>query len=156
MDAITLLKGDHKMVNGLFRQFQQAHRREASGKQKAAIVKKIITELSAHVAIEEQVFYPAVRAEAADLEDDILESYEEHHVVKWTLAELAQMDPANERYDAKVIVLTEHVRHHVKEEEESWFPKVRESMGRKRLSELGDKLVEAKKAVPRKPRPQSA
>ena len=75
-----------------------------------------------------------MRAEVPDLEDDILESLEEHHGVKWTCLELTKMEPSDERYDAKVIVLSEHVNHHVKEEEDEWFPKVRDAMGRKRLA----------------------
>ena len=92
-----------------------------------------------------------MRSEVPDLEDDILESLEEHHGVKWTCLELTQMDPSDERFDAKVIVLSEHVNHHVKEEEEEWFPKVRDAMTRTRLAELGDAMEKAKKTAPRKP-----
>jgi hemerythrin superfamily protein len=151
VDAITLLKNDHKTVKKLFRDFEQAHKKGTHGR--AKYVRQIVEELSVHAAIEEAIFYPAVRAEVPDLEDDILESLEEHHGVKWTCLELTQMDPSDERYDAKVIVLSEHVNHHVKEEEEEWFPKVRDAMGRKRLTELGDAMAKAKKTAPREPRP---
>ena len=107
-----------------------------------------------HAAIEEAILYPAVRAEVPDLEDDILESIEEHHGVKWTCLELTKMHPSDELYDAKVIVLSEHVNHHVEEEESEWFPKVRDAMGRKRLAELGDELAKAKKTAPRQPQPE--
>ena len=120
MDAITLLKNDHKTVKKLFREFEQAHKKGAAGR--AKLVKEIVEELTVHAAIEEAIFYPAVRSEVPDLEDDILESLEEHHGVKWTCLELTQMDPSDERFDAKVIVLSEHVNHHVKEEEERVVP----------------------------------
>ena len=152
MDAITLLKNDHKTVKKLFREFEQAHKKGAAGRAKLA--KEIVEELTVHAAIEEAIFYPAVRSEVPDLEDDILESLEEHHGVKWTCLELTQMDPSDERFDAKVIVLSEHVNHHVKEEEEEWFPKVRDAMTATRLTELGDAMEKAKKTAPRKPVPE--
>ena len=152
MDAITLLKNDHKAVKKLFREFERAHKKDEAGREELA--RQIVEELSVHAAIEEQVFYPAVRTELPDLEDEILESLEEHHGVKWTCLELTKMDPSDERYDAKVIVLSEHVNHHVEEEEEHWFPKVREGMGRSRLGELGDRMEAAKKKAPRQPQPE--
>ena len=148
MDAITLLKSDHKAVAKLFREYKSARPARRS-----KIVARVIEELSIHAAIEEQVFYPAVREEVPDLEDDILESFEEHHVLKWTLAELSAIGPDDERYDAKVTVMMEQVRHHVEEEEGDWFPKVRTALSRTRLSELGAELETAKKRAPHTPEP---
>src|SRR5688572_198012 len=122
MDAITLLKADHKTVSGLFKRFDKLG--DSAHKTKQEIVEKII---------EEQLFYPAARECVPDTEDHILESLEEHHIVKWVLSELEGMDPTDERYDAKVTVLKENIEHHVEEEEQDWFPKVREGMGRKAL-----------------------
>jgi hemerythrin superfamily protein len=153
VDAITLLKADHKKVAKLFREYKAAHKAGRSDRTK--IVAKVIEELSIHAAIEEQVFYPAVRSEVPKLEDDVLESLEEHHVLKWTLAELSAIDLSDERYEAKVTVLMEEVRHHVEEEETDWFPKVRDALGRKRLAELGDRLEAAKKRAPRTPQPDA-
>jgi hypothetical protein len=81
----------------------------------------------------------------------VLESIEEHHVVVWMLSELAGMDPADERFTAKVTVLIENVRHHVKEEERDWFPQVRKAMGRKALRQLGEELAAAKSSAPSDP-----
>jgi hemerythrin superfamily protein len=153
VDAITLLKSDHKNVSKLFRDYKAA--RKAGRSDRTKIVGEVIAELSAHAAIEEQVFYPAVRAEVPELEDDVLESLEEHHVLKWTLAELAAIDLTDERYEAKVTVLMEEVRHHVDEEENDWFPKVRDALGRTRLRELGERLEAAKKRAPREPQPDA-
>ena len=89
-----------------------------------------------------------------DTEDVALESLEEHHVVKWVLSELDGMDPADERFDAKVTVLIENVRHHVEEEESEFFPKVRDELGRNALAELGEALADAKKGRRRHPHPR--
>lgn len=149
MDAIVLLKNDHKTVEGLFKQFEKAGDNAHAAKQK--IVDEIIVELTTHAFIEETIFYPAARAAAPDTTDHVLESIEEHHVVVWMMAELLKLDPTDERYDAKATVLIENVRHHVEEEEHEWFPLVRKAMGRKQLVDLGDRMVAAKPDAPRDP-----
>jgi hemerythrin superfamily protein len=149
MDAITLLREDHRRVEKLFKEFEKAGPR--AGKTKAKLVDKIIEELAIHAAIEEQLFYPAVRDADEDL---VLESLEEHHIVKWVLSELQGMKPSDERFDAKVTVLIENVRHHVKEEQDELFPEVRAALTRKQLVELGEALEVAKKAAPTRPHPR--
>jgi len=89
-----------------------------------------------------------------DTEDIALESLEEHHVVKWLLSELVDMDPVHERFDAKITVLIENVRHHVEEEESDFFPKVRKQLGRNELADLGEALANAKKSAPTRPHPR--
>ena len=135
MDAITMLKEDHQTVEQLFKRFEKAGDRAFAEKRK--IADRIVEELSKHAAIEEQVFYPVARATVPDTEDVVLESLEEHHIVKWVLSELDGMDPAEERFDAKMTVLIENVRHHVEEEEQEFFPKVRAELDRNALAELG-------------------
>ncbi len=152
MDAITLLKNDHKTVERLFKQFEKAGDRATVEKRR--IVDQIIEELSVHASIEEQYFYPATRATVPKTEDIALESLEEHHVVKWVLSELVDMDPTHERFDAKVTVLIENVRHHVEEEEGEYFPMVREALGRSALTDLGDTMADAKKSAPTRPHPR--
>jgi hemerythrin superfamily protein len=151
MDAITLLKNDHKTVEKLFTQFEKAG--DTAYRTKRAIVDRIIEELSVHAVIEEQLFYPVTRATVPETEDIALESLEEHHIVKWVLNELDSMSPEDERFDAKVTVLMENVRHHVEEEEGEYFPKVRAELGRHALNELGDALMAAKKRAPTHPHP---
>jgi hemerythrin superfamily protein len=154
MDAITLLKTDHKTVEKLFKAFEKAGDRAV--KTKADTVKSIISELSVHAAIEEQIFYPAIRGDVPDTNDEVLEALEEHHIVKWVLSELESMTPTDERFDAKVTVLIENVRHHVTEEETELFPTVRKALGRKRLTELGDAMEAAKKTAPTRPHPRAS
>src|SRR5687767_16026723 len=99
MNAITLLKNDHKTVEDLFKRFEKLGPRAVKSKQD--IVERIVRELSIHAAIEEMVFYPAIReaVENGDLDKMVLESLEEHHVVKWVLWELERTNPADERFD---------------------------------------------------------
>ncbi|MFI6316178.1 hemerythrin domain-containing protein [Nonomuraea sp. NPDC050556] len=149
MDAIVLLKDDHKTVEKLFKQFEKAGPKAYKEKQK--IVAQVVEELTTHTYIEENLFYPAARAGAPDTVDHVLESVEEHHVVVWMLSELKNLDPADERYVAKMTVLMENVRHHVEEEEKEWFPKVRAAMGRARLRELGEQMAKAKADAPNDP-----
>lgn len=151
MDAITLLKNDHKTVNGLFRRFEKAR----DDRSRRTVANQIIKELSVHAAIEEQVFYPAVREAVPDAEDVVLESLEEHHIVKWTLSELDGMDAGHERFVPKMTVLIESVRHHVEEEESELFPKVRAALGRKKLGEIGEAMEAARKVAPTRPHPKA-
>ena len=153
MDAISLLKSDHQSVKRLFRAFEQAGERARATKAKTA--KAIVRELSQHAAIEEQVFYPAVRQEVSDISDQVLESLEEHHVVKWLCSEIEKLGPEDERFTPKVTVLIESVRHHIREEEGTLFPAVREALSRKRLAELGETLEQAKSRAPTHPHPRS-
>jgi hemerythrin superfamily protein len=153
-DAISMLKDDHKAVEQLFKRFEKAG--ERAHVEKRDIVDCIIESLSMHAAIEEQVFYPVVRATVPDTEGTVLESLEEHHIVKWVLSELDSGSPEDERFDAKVTVLIENVRHHIEEEEQELFPKVRQELGRNSLSDLGEAMAASKKAAPTHPHPRSA
>ena len=153
-DAIVLLKEDHKEVRKVFRDFESAG--EDATERKGKLVEKMIELLTQHTYIENEVMYPRVRELLPDLEDDVLESYEEHHVADVLVMELAAMKPTDERFDAKTTVLIENVRHHMEEEEEDWFPKVRDGLGRKALQEIGEELLAAKKKAPTKPSQPSA
>jgi len=152
-DAIAELKRDHRDVEQLFKRFEKAG--DNAYRTKREIVDSFIEELSRHAGIEELVMYPAIRQEVSRAEDDVLEALEEHHSVKVTLQELEHLDPSHERFDAKVTVLIEHVRHHVTEEEQELFPKVRKKLGRHRLLELGAELRDARPHVPTRPHPAS-
>ena len=153
-DAIVLLKADHKEVKRLFKEFKAAGKN--ARERKATLVEKIVGELTAHTYIENQIMYPEVRKLLPDLEDDVLESYEEHHVADVLVSELYAMKPTDERFTAKTTVLIENVRHHIEEEEQEWFPKVREGLGRKVLQDLGAEMLEARKKAPRRPSQPSA
>jgi len=153
-DAIVLLKDDHKRVRQVFRDFEAAG--DGATATKGRIVDKIIELLTIHTYIENEVMYPRVRELVPDLNDDVLESYEEHHVADVLCMELAAMSPEHDHFDAKTTVLIENVRHHMEEEENEWFPKVRAALGRKELQQLGEDLLAAKKKAPHAPMQPSA
>ncbi|HWA66274.1 MAG TPA: hemerythrin domain-containing protein [Mycobacteriales bacterium] len=148
-DAIVMLKEDHKRVRALFREFKGAG--ENATATKAKLVDKILEELTVHTYIENEGMYPAVREQVPELEDDILESLEEHHVADVLCMELAAMSPEHKHFDAKVAVLIENVEHHIEEEETEWFPQVREKLGRNELQAIGTRLEELKAKSPRRP-----
>jgi hemerythrin superfamily protein len=148
-DAIVMLKQDHKEVKKLFKQFQQAG--EDATEEKGRIVEAILEALTVHTYLENECMYPEVRRLLPDLDRDVLESYEEHHVADVLCAELAAMSPQHEHFDAKTTVLIESVTHHIEEEEQDWFPKVRDGLGRKQLQELGVRMAQLRERAPRRP-----
>jgi hemerythrin-like domain-containing protein len=153
-DAIVMLKDDHKEILRAFRDFENAG--DSAVKEKGRLVDRIIELLTVHTYIENEVMYPRVRELVPDLEDDVLESYEEHHVADVLVMELVAMKPDDERFTAKTTVLIENVRHHIEEEEKEWFPQVREALGRKALQEIGEELAQARAKAPRRPSQPSA
>jgi hemerythrin superfamily protein len=153
MDAITLLEKDHRTVKALFARFDKLG--DGAKKEKKAVVQQIIRELSIHAAIEEALFYPTARKAVKAKESLVLEALEEHHVVKWLLHELATLEPTHERFDAKVAVLEESVRHHVEEEESTLFPAFAKKVSREERSALGRALEAAKKVAPTHPHPKA-
>lgn len=114
--AARMLKDDHKRVKKLFDQFEEAKSRS----QKNKIAREAINELEVHAELEEELFYPAVRKTVG--KDVMNEADEEHHVAKLLIAELKQMGGSESHFDAKVMVLAESVRHHIREEENEMLP----------------------------------
>jgi len=147
-----MVKKDHRTVEQLFKRFERAARSEKDGEMRRC-AREIVKELSVHAAIEEQILYPALRRAQPKGEDDVLEALEEHHLVKLTLAELDKMGPKDERFEAKVTVLMENVRHHVKEEEQELLPRIQKALDARARKELGDLMAKAKKAAPTRPHP---
>jgi hypothetical protein len=138
-DAIALLKADHRKVEGLFEDFEKA----TGSAKKAALVRKICTELTVHTMIEEDIFYPACRGKIE--EDTLDEAYVEHDGAKMLIAELIDSEPDDAFYDAKVKVLSEEIKHHVKEEEarsEGMFAQARDAG--LDMDALGDAMRERK------------
>src|SRR5690348_2024523 len=139
-DAIAMLTADHKKVKAMFKEFKSL-KEEGTGEEKVALVKEICDALTVHAVIEEEIFYPAVRAaiEDGDLMDEALV---EHAGAKEIIAQLRQMDPDDDLYDAKVTVLGEQIDHHVEEEEGEMFPKAKKA--KVDMEELGTELAARK------------
>lgn len=136
-DATALLRADHKRVSGLFAEYEKAHSNAA----KKELVTQICTELSVHAQVEEEIFYPAVKQALGDKEL-VPEARVEHASLKALVAEVEGMEPDGEMFDAKIKVLSEYVKHHVKEEQNEMFPRAKSA--HLDMAELGARLSERK------------
>lgn len=125
-DAIEILIADHEQVKGLFKQFHKLKKDEAGADDKADIVAQACQALTVHAQLEEEIFYPAVRVaiDDADLMDEALL---EHAGARELIAQLEDMSADDDLYDAKVVVLSEQIAHHVEEEEGDMFPKAKKA-----------------------------
>ncbi len=139
MNAIELLKADHKTVDRLFQKVKATEEGEHK-----ELFKKIKAELDVHTHIEEKVFYPRLKEEE-ELEDITLEGIEEHHQAKMFLRELSNLTEDSEKFEPKLKVLMEDITHHVQEEEGQMFPKVEKVIGSAELEKLGKQMEEEKK-----------
>jgi hemerythrin superfamily protein len=147
---LDILIADHDKVRALFKKFDKTE----SEDQKRQIVETVIAELKIHMAIEEEIVYPAFR-ESGVIEEDLMdEADEEHHVAKVLIQEIESMKLGDDHYDAKVVVLGEIIEHHADEEEEDIFPKAQKSKKLDsddltfRLSERKEQLTEELSAEP--------
>ena len=139
MDALELLKQDHQAVKSLFDQIDDAE----DAKQRKKLFDQIDTELNIHAHIEETVFYSEMQ-KIDELKEMVEEALEEHQEVKTLLEEMEGLDPENEQFSASLEELMENVEHHVAEEEDEMFPKVREQCDQATLDRLGEQLESAK------------
>jgi len=146
MEATALLKKDHAAVKALFKKFESAGDRAEQTKQR--LFAQVKAELDAHAAIEEEIFYPAMqKVRSKEVQDMVLEAIEEHKVVKTLLAEIAELTPDDDVFDAKMKVLQENVEHHADEEEEEMFPKAEEHLSEERREELGEQMESRKQTL---------
>jgi hemerythrin superfamily protein len=141
-DAISLLTQDHRRVDDLFRRFEELG--SGNDAERGRLAEQMADELTVHASIEEAVFYPAVRDLLAQGDELVEEALHEHQEVRDTLAELGEMEPGSARFDSAVSTLISEVRHHVNEEENEIFPKLRSAIGQSQLVELGRRLEESK------------
>jgi hemerythrin superfamily protein len=143
-DAIALLKADHKEVSDLVARYEAGKDRMADSK-KAALAEEICRDLTVHAQIEEEIFYPACRDHVEDAEELLAEARVEHQSLKELIAKIQENEPGSEEFDAQVKVLGEYTKHHVKEEQNELFPKVRKSD--MDLKALGAELAERKQEL---------
>jgi len=148
MDAITLLRDDHKMLRDLCEKFADTTERAVETRGK--LLDRIERELAAHTSIEEELFYPALIAASEDVEDKrmVAEGIEEHRAADAkVIPDLKKSDPSTIAYSGQAKVLKDYIFHHLKEEEEDMFPRMRELIGRRELRELGDRMLARKKEL---------
>lgn len=143
MKPMDLLKKQHREVKALFKKVEKTE----SARERRTLMEQIATALEGHTTIEEELFYPAVRdLQSKKAEEMVNEAFEEHHVVKLVLAELPGVDPSDERFEAKMTVLSELIEHHVEEEEEEMF-KLAKKIDEDDLDELGERMKERFEAL---------
>jgi hemerythrin superfamily protein len=139
-DAIAMLRADHRKVSALFAEFDGAR----STARKKALVSAICAELTVHASLEEEIFYPAVKAALKD-KQLVPEATVEHASLKNLIAQVEGAEPGGEMYDAKVQVMSEYVKHHVKEEQNEMFPKARKT--RLDMAALGRRMAQRKREL---------
>jgi hypothetical protein len=143
-NAIELLEDDHKKVKKLLEQGDDTT--ENAVKTRTELFEKIKTEMEIHEAIEEEIFYPALK-EHPKAKEIVLEGYEEHHVVDKILEELGETSVEDERWGAKFSVMKENIEHHIEEEEDEMFKKARDVFSKDELEDLGDRMEARKKEL---------
>jgi iron-sulfur cluster repair protein YtfE (RIC family) len=142
MDAFELLKKDHDAVKKMFKEYDGLG--ERANKAKLQLATQILDEITVHEAIEEEIFYPAIRENAGKNGVElVLEAYEEHHVADGIMEELRAMNPEDERYDAKIKVLQETIEHHIGEEEDELFPEAKKALGEEAVT-IGERMAARK------------
>jgi hemerythrin superfamily protein len=140
MNAIELLKSDHKEASGMMEQIELADKGDRSAKELFNQLKQALT---LHTQMEEQIFYPALRS-FEETQDMVPEALEEHKEVDEILAEMSALSPGNDEFMDKFTELRDAVEHHVEEEENEMFPKAEQALGQTRLQEMGRQMQQMK------------
>ena len=143
MTELDLMKADHDRMKKLF---DEALKDEDPGA-RASVLHQIRAELMAHEKMEEDIFYPALRAGGEKAKEIVLEGYEEHHVIAVILDELLEVPEEAEQWQAKLKVLRENLEHHIDEEEGEMFKRAKQALGQDTLEELGKKMAAVKTAA---------
>jgi hemerythrin superfamily protein len=144
VNAIELLKQDHKKVKDIFRQYERAG---DDTKKTQKLAEEAFKELTVHSRIEEEIFYPAARKKGSEEDKELVaEGLEEHHVVEQLIEELQATKPGTEEFQAKFKVMTENVEHHIEEEENELFPDVQKRL-KNELESLGEKMMRRKEEL---------
>src|SRR3954467_3990766 len=141
-DATQILADDHKKVSKIFAEFEKIKDRDSEGKQQ--LVKQACDELTVHAQVEEEIFYPALHEALKENDQDLVDEAEvEHASIKQLIETLKTCDPEDRHYDANVTVLSEYVKHHVKEEQDEIFPKARKAKNLD-LNQMGEEITARK------------
>jgi hemerythrin-like domain-containing protein len=142
MDALQMLREDHRRVKELFRQFEEAE--DKATKQAAA--ETALVELNIHAVLEEEIFYPAFRRQGNGSGEIVERAEQEHHTAEQLMDELMKMEPGNQEFDAKFHVLIENVKSHIDEEEAGMLPQAAEA-GMARLEQLGERMEQRRQQL---------
>ena len=146
MDALRLLTDDHDKMRKLLDELETTTERGV--KTREELFSKIKGELTIHEIIEEEIFYPELKAHP-NAKDIVLEGYEEHHVVDTLMKELEELDVTDASWGAKAVVMKENIEHHIEEEEGEMFTKARQAFDREELVDLGERMAARKESAAR-------
>ncbi|HEX6844420.1 MAG TPA: hemerythrin domain-containing protein [Actinomycetota bacterium] len=146
MNALQLLKDDHDRVKGMLEDLDATTERAEKGRTEG--LAKLKADLQVHEAIEEEIFYPALKR-FAEAKDIVLEAFEEHDVVDTIMAELEATPVSDETWAAKFTVMKENLEHHIEEEEGEMFDQARRAMEPNELTRLGEEMAARKKELQR-------
>jgi hypothetical protein len=146
MDAMSLLKDDHQKVKKLLAELESTTERGV--KTREELFTKVKEELVVHEAIEEEIFYPALK-EHPKTKEIALEAYEEHHVVDTVMAEIEGVAYDDEKWGAKFKVMKENLEHHIEEEEGEMFKQARQVFDQDELAQLGESMKARKEDLMR-------
>jgi hemerythrin-like domain-containing protein len=144
MDAIQMLKDDHEKMKKLLKELDSTEESDVSKRQQ--LFTQVKEELTVHEAIEEEIFYPALK-EHQEAKEIVLEAYEEHGVVDMVMAEIEQLPFDDERWGAKFTVMKENIEHHIEEEEKEMFKQARDAFEKQDLEELGERMTARKEQL---------
>jgi hypothetical protein len=144
MDAITMLKTDHDKVKKLLDELESTTERGV--KTRSELFATIKGELTVHEIIEEEIFYPELKAHPK-AKDIVLEGYEEHHVVDLLMGELEALDVSDEAWGPKALVMKENIEHHIEEEEGEMFKQARQVFDAAELDDLGARMAARKESA---------
>jgi hypothetical protein len=144
MDALSLLKDDHDRVKKMLEELDSTT--ERATKTRPEMLAKLKQDLTIHEAIEEEIFYPALK-EHAEAKEIVLEAYEEHDVVDTIMTEIEQTPVEDETWGAKFTVMKENLEHHIEEEEGEMFKQARKVLDEDELATLGEQMAARKKAL---------
>ena len=144
MNALTMLEEDHVKVKGLLAKLESTTARGV--KTRSELFATLKGELTIHEIIEEEIFYPALKAHPK-AKDIVLEGYQEHHVVDLLMGELERLDVADETWGPKAIVMKENIEHHIGEEEGEMWTAARKAFDRSELEELGERMMARRRSA---------
>jgi hemerythrin-like domain-containing protein len=144
MDAIKLLKDDHDKAKKMLTQLEETTERAVKTRQE--VFTKLKSELEVHEAIEEEIFYPALK-QHAEAKEIVLEAYEEHNVVDMVMSEIEQTPFEDETWSAKFSVMKENLEHHIEEEEGEMFKQARDVFDKETLEQLGEQMQARKQEL---------
>lgn len=151
MDAIDYITDDHDDFRGMLDTYEELDADDDAGRRELA--DELIAGLVQHAIMEEEALHPFVMARIPDLEHDVREEREEHHIIEVLMKELKELEIADPQFDAKLEVLVENLLHHFEEEEEELFPRLREELDTSELESLVDDLRTARENAPSEPDP---